>query len=225
MFRTIIRIDAAACNGCGACASACHEGAIEMAGGKARLTRENFCDGLGDCLPACPAGAISFEKREAPAYDQTAAEAARRTRQAAPFQGRSGGPSLRRQTAGETVPTASQLSQWPLQLQLAPVKAPYFQGADLLIAADCTAYACGDFNSRFMRDRVTMVGCPKMDQADYGSKLGQILRENSIQSVTLARMDVPCCGGLERALEQALSTSGKLLPCHVAVLSTDGRVL
>ena len=221
MLRKIIRIDQERCNGCGACADACHEGAIVMENGKARLAREDFCDGLGDCLPACPAGAITFEEREAPAYDQAAVEAAKggcpgsRPRSVAPAAGGE-------ETGGKI---ASRLGQWPVQIKLAPVRAPYFQGAELLVAADCTAYAYGDFHREFMENRVVLVGCPKLDGVDYGEKLADILRENEIRGVLLARMEVPCCGGLENALRRALERCGKSIPLTVATISVKGEIL
>ena len=229
MKRKIIQIDREKCNGCGLCAAACHEGAIGMVDGKARLLREDYCDGLGDCLPACPTGAISFEEREAPAYDRAAVQAAKARGEAAPPP--LGCPGTRSgRIARETAPApreeaASELSQWPVQLKLAPVNAPCFEGADLLIAADCTAYAYGGFHQKFLRSRVALIGCPKLDEGDYAEKLTEILRQNDIRSVTVVRMEVPCCGGLENAVWRALQASGKFLPWHVAVLSTDGRLL
>ena len=231
MIRKIIAIDSEKCNGCGACAKACHEGAIGMVDGKAKLLREDYCDGLGDCLPACPTGAISFEEREAPAYDEAAVLAAKAAGGQAPRPGcpRSNAKRFQRQAdaafGAERAEVRSQLSQWPVQIKLVPVNAPYFQGANLLIAADCSAYAYGDFHNRFMRDRITLVGCPKLDQVDYSEKLTAILRENDIRSVAIVRMEVPCCGGLEYAAKEALRASGKFIPWHVVTLSTDGRIL
>ena len=311
MKRRIIRIDDEKCNGCGACAAACHEGAIEMIDGKAKLTREDYCDGLGDCLPQCPTDAISFEEREAPAYDEAAVLAARRQKQAAhsgcpgtqarmlhredmPTQNSAHGcpgsqaraiqrkeisagsaassdthlhaadfpvrnaahrcpgsqartiqseampaqpaahgcpgSRMRTLTRSETpaqsdAPAASELRQWPCQIRLAPVRAPYFDGAKLLIAADCTAYAYARFHSDFMRGKVTLIGCPKLDGVDYAEKLTEILRANDIQSVTVLRMEVPCCGGLENAAKRALQACGKFLPWQVVTLSIDGRIL
>ncbi len=311
MKRRIIRIDEEKCNGCGACAAACHEGAIEMIDGKAKLTREDYCDGLGDCLPQCPTDAISFEEREAPAYDEAAVLAARRQKQAAhsgcpgtqarmlhredmPTQNSAHGcpgsqvraiqrkevsagstassdaqlhaadfpvrnaahgcpgsqartiqsedmpaqpaahgcpgSRMRTLTRSETpaqsdAPAASELCQWPCQIRLAPVRAPYFDGAKLLIAADCTAYAYARFHSDFMRGKVTLIGCPKLDGVDYAEKLTEILRVNDIQSVTVLRMEVPCCGGLENAAKRALQACGKFLPWQVVTLSIDGRIL
>ena len=217
MIRRIIRIDEEKCNGCGACADACHEGAIEMIDGKARLMREDYCDGLGDCLPACPAGAISFEEREAPAYNEAAVLAARaiaRQREEEEAQ------AVFRGTA-----PASRLSQWPVQIKLAPVQAPYFAGAHLLVAADCTAYAYGDFHNQFIKNKITLIGCPKLDAVNYSEKLTQILAANDIKSVTVVRMEVPCCGGMEYAVKEALKASGKFIPWQVVTISTDGRIL
>ena len=223
MMRRIIRIDEEKCNGCGACAAACHEGAIQMVDGKAKLTREDYCDGLGDCLPACPADAISFEVREAPAYDEAAVQAAK---------AQSGGCPGSRPKAldpkASGIPASSipsQLRQWPVQIKLVPVRAPYFDGADLLVAADCTAYAYGSFHSDFMRDHLTIIGCPKLDEGNYADKLTAILRDNDIQSVTITRMEVPCCGGLEYAVKQAIQISGKSIPLRVVIISTEGELM
>ena len=202
MERKIIKIDEEKCNGCGACASACHEGAIEMIDGKAKLTREDYCDGLGDCLPACPADAIHFEEREAPAYNEAAVLAAK-----------------------AATHNTSQLSQWPVQIKLVPTNAPYFDGANLLIAADCTAYAYGNFHQEFIRNHITVIGCPKLDEGDYAEKLTEIIANNDIKSVTIVRMEVPCCGGIEQAAKRALQASGKFIPWRVAIVSTDGRLL
>ncbi len=207
MIRKIIKIDRDKCNGCGLCAQACHEGAIDMIDGKAVLTRENYCDGLGDCLPACPTGAISFETREAPAYDEAAVLAAKKD----PGTGTAAAPS--------------QLRQWPVQLKLVPPTAPWFRDADLLIAADCTAYAYGSFHEDFIRGRVTLIGCPKLDEGDYTQKLTTIFSENPIRSVTLTRMTVPCCGGLERAVKQAIAASGKAIPLQTVIIGPEGAVL
>ena len=235
MERKIIKIDQEMCNGCGLCAAACHEGAIGMVEGKARLLREDYCDGLGDCLPACPTGAIAFEVREAPAYDAAAVEAAKAAKAAQTGEtlpcGCPGSQarSIQRTTcAAPAVPAAgeeSQLSQWPVQIKLVPVRAPYFEGARLLVAADCTAYAYAAFHRDFIRGRITLVGCPKLDEGDYADKLTEILRLNDIRSVTVARMEVPCCGGLENAVKRALQNCGKLIPWQVTVISTDGRIL
>ena len=233
MIRKIIRIDENKCNGCGLCAKACHEGAIGMVNGKARLLREDYCDGLGDCLPACPTGAISFEEREAPAYDEAAvlhAKAEKEQQQPLPC----GCPGSNAKALkhdcdcaaqASAAPIQSRLNQWPVQIKLAPVNAPYFDGAHLLIAADCTAYAYGDFHNRFIRNRITLIGCPKLDSVDYTDKLTQILQLNNIKSLTIVRMEVPCCGGIENAVKRALMNSGKFLPWRVVTLSTDGRVI
>ena len=231
MIRKIIHIDEEKCNGCGACANACHEGAIGMVDGKAKLLRDDYCDGLGDCLPACPTGAITFVEREAAAYDEQAALENKKKEQPAPFMGCPGHAvkAFQRRAQAEAPvfrgEAESQLAQWPCQIKLAPVKAPYFQGAKLLIAADCTAYAYARFHEKFMRGKVTLVGCPKLDSVDYSEKLTQIIKENDIQSVTVARMEVPCCGGLEQAAITALKDSGKFIPWQVVTLSTDGRIL
>ncbi len=249
MIRRIIRIDEEKCNGCGACANACHEGAIEMVNGKARLMREDYCDGLGDCLPACPTGAISFEEREAPAYDEAAVLAAKKVAEAAkagqasaqtargPVHAAGGCPgsmarTIARQRENEEsqaalrgASPASRLSQWPVQIKLAPVQAAYFAGAHLLVAADCTAYAYGDFHNQFIKNKITLIGCPKLDAVDYSEKLTQILAANDIKSVTVVRMEVPCCGGIEHAVKEALKASGKFIPWQVVTISTDGRIL
>lgn len=227
MIRKIIHIDRDKCNGCGACARACHEGAIDIIDGKAVLMREHFCDGLGDCLPACPTDAITFEEREAPAYDEAAVQRAQKLAQKKPF---SGCPGMRaKQFQRSTAPAAgaacpSQLSQWPVQIKLAGVMAPYFDDADLLIAADCTAYAYGNFHEKFIRGRITLIGCPKLDAVDYAEKLTAIFAAHSIRSVTVARMEVPCCGGIEQAVQRAIAASGKVIPCHVTVIGTDGTI-
>ncbi len=228
MIRKIIKIDEEKCNGCSACASACHEGAIEMIDGKAKLTRENYCDGLGDCLPACPTGAITFEEREAPAYDEAAVLASKKKASKLPC----GCPgtqvhaiSRQEQVSACCAPMTSQLSQWPVQIRLVPVSAPYFDGANLLIAADCTAYAYGNFHHDFIRDHVTLIGCPKLDQTQYAEKLTAILASNDIRRVLIVRMQVPCCGGIEHAAKTALQASGKDIPCQVITITTDGRIL
>lgn len=235
MLRRIIKIDEEKCNGCGACASACHEGAIEMIDGKAKLTREDYCDGLGDCLPTCPADAIHFEEREAPAYNEAAvlaAKAAKEHAHKAPLPcGCPGSQSrtIRRETSGNAPQSAthntSQLAQWPVQIKLVPTNAPYFDGANLLIAADCTAYAYGNFHQEFIRNHITVIGCPKLDEGDYAEKLTEIIANNDIKSVTIVRMEVPCCGGIEQAAKRALQASGKFIPWRVAIVSTDGRLL
>ncbi|MGN0980647.1 MAG: ATP-binding protein [Candidatus Avoscillospira sp.] len=228
MFRRIIEIDENKCNGCGACAAACHEGAIAMVNGKAKLMRDDYCDGLGDCLPACPTGAIAFVEREAAAYDEAAVLAAKaRKEQTLPCgcPGSAAKAIQRQEVPADHAPQPSQLRQWPVQIKLVPVNAPWFAGADLLVAADCTAYAYGSFHSDFIKGRVTLVGCPKLDAVDYAVKLTEILRCNDIRSVTVVRMEVPCCGGIEMAVKKALQNSGKSIPCRVAVISTDGRIL
>ena len=229
MLRRIIRIDEEKCNGCGACAAACHEGAIEMVNGKAKLTREDYCDGLGDCLPACPVNAITFEEREAPAYDEEAVrrnQAEKAARQCA-CPGSQARALERPQVApAESVhaPAQSQLMQWPVQIKLVPVNAPYFENAKLLIAADCTAYAYANFHQDFIRGHITLIGCPKLDEGDYAEKLTAILQHNNIKSVTIVRMEVPCCGGIERAAKTAIQNSGKFLPWQVVTITTDGRI-
>lgn len=229
MVRKIITIDQEKCNGCGACAAACHEGAIEMINGKATLTREDYCDGLGDCLPACPTGAISFEEREAPAYDHEAVERAKRA--VAPLPCGCPGTNSRvihRDTAAPIThheEIQSQLNQWPCQIKLVPIHAPYLNNADLLIAADCTAFAHGDFHRHFMRDRITLIGCPKLDEGDYAEKLTQIFAFNTVKSVAVLRMEVPCCGGIENAVKRAINASGKVIPLQVVTITTDGQIL
>lgn len=269
MIRRIIKINEEKCNGCGACAAACHEGAIQMVDGVAKLIRDDYCDGLGDCLPACPTNAISFEEREALPYDEAAVEAAKIVkmikeqnaqasdetvqpkvlpcgcpgtqsksiiRESAPHTG-GGCPSANAKsiTPGEScdsqshnngysAPLTSQLSQWPVQIKLVPINAPYFNGANLLIAADCTAYAYGNFHNEFIRNRITLIGCPKLDEGDYTEKLTQIIANNDIKSVTIVRMEVPCCGGIENAAKNALQASGKFIPWQVVTVTTDGRL-
>lgn len=197
MIRRIIKINEELCNGCGACAAACHENAIGMVDGKARLLKDDYCDGLGDCLPTCPTGAITFEEREAAAYDEAAVKAR----------------------------MDSQLSQWPVQIKLVPVQAPYFKDARLLVAADCTAFAYGNFHNDFIAGRVTLIGCPKLDMVDYAEKLTEIIRLNDIKDVTIIRMEVPCCGGLEMAVKNALMASGKFIPWSVVTVRTDGALI
>ena len=202
MIRRIIQIDEEKCNGCGACAAACHESAIGMVDGKAKLLRDDYCDGLGDCLPACPTGAITFVEREAAAYDEAAVLANQK----------------------KATKSQSQLQQWPVQIKLLPVHAPFYEGANLLIAADCTAYAYAKFHDEFLKDRVVLVGCPKLDSTDYAVKLAEIIRQNAVQSITVVRMEVPCCGGLEMAAKRALEASGKRLPWQVITVGTDGTI-
>ena len=212
MIRRIIRIDQEKCNGCGLCAGACHEGAIGMVEGKASLLREDYCDGLGDCLPACPMNAISFEEREAPAYDEVAVLAAKRAKEniAEP---------------GEAAPAASELMNFPVQIKLLPPTAPYLKDAELLIAADCCAYACGSFHRDFIRGKITMICCPKLDGVNYAEKLAQIFRFNDIKSITVARMTVPCCGGLSHAVKTALAAGGKQIPLSIVTISPEGKVV
>lgn len=231
MKRKIIKIDAEKCNGCGLCADACHEGAIGMKEGKAVLLREDYCDGLGDCLPACPVGAISFEEREALAYDEEAVRLAQIRKQAFSLScGCPGTESREIRHTGviedkEEKPAVSRLSQWPVQIKLVPVNAPYFNGADLLVAADCTAYAYGSFHNDFIKGRITLIGCPKLDNVDYTDKLTEIIGNNDIKSVTVVRMQVPCCGGIENAVKNALQSSGRSVPLQVVTVSTDGRTV
>ena len=228
MVRRIIEIDEEKCNGCGACAKACHEGAIGMIDGKAKLLRDDYCDGLGDCLPTCPTGAIKFVEREALPYDEAAVMAAKEK------SGCSGGGcpgSMAKEVNAPTAPSAadaavqlSQLRQWPVQIKLAPINAPWFKGAKLLIAADCTAYAYGSFHNDFIKDHVALIGCPKLDAVDYSEKLTEILKNNDIKSVTVTRMEVPCCGGIEMAVKRALLNSGKLIPWSVVTIGIDGTI-
>ena len=238
MIRKIIRIDHERCNGCGACAKACHEGAIEIINGKAELVREHFCDGLGDCLPECPTGAISFEEREAPAYDEKAVKEAQekafvKNQAASKHMGCPGAKSMQIRRPAEpgigslalNPAQMSALRNWPVQIKLAPVSAPYFNGAKLLIAADCTAYAYASFHQDFIRNKLTLIGCPKLDQVDYSEKLTAIIQGNDIQSVTIVRMEVPCCGGLEMAAKKALQNSGKFIPWQVVTISIDGKIM
>jgi len=231
MIRKIIQIDESKCNGCGACAQACHEGAIGMAEGKAKLLRDDYCDGLGDCLPACPTGAITFTQREGAAYDEAAVKAAK-AKAEDPLPCGCPGTASRtlKQADGSPAPakaetTPSRLAQWPVQIKLVPLRAPYFAGARLLIAADCSAFARGDFHERFMKNHVTLIGCPKLDAVDYAEKLTEIFRHNDIKSVTVVRMEVPCCGGIETAAKNALMKSGKWIPWQVVTLATDGTIL
>ena len=258
MVRQIIHIDENKCNGCGICASACHEGAIDIVDGKAKLVRENFCDGFGDCLPNCPTGAITFETREAPEYDEAAVEAAKKAKEekkeshgmtdrekemqkemmqhAAHAGGCPGSRFMQLDRAPENADECpapsigyarpvSRLGQWPCQIKLLPAQAPFYNGAKLLIAADCTAYAYANMHEEFMKGKVTLIGCPKLDDIDYTDKLTEIIRDNDIKEVTIVRMEVPCCGGLQRAAENALKASGKFIPWQVVTISRDGRIL
>ena len=227
MIRRIITIDEEKCNGCGLCADACHEGAIGMVNGKAKLLREDYCDGLGDCLPACPMNAISFEEREAPAYNEAAVLAAKKAKEA-PLP--CGCPGSACQSIPHSAPAAdvyvpSELINFPVQIKLLPPNAPYFDGADLLIAADCTAYSYGNFHHDFMKDKVTMIGCPKLDAVDYSEKLTEVFKYNNIRSITVTRMTVPCCGGLSHAVKTAVANSGKNIPLHIVTISPDGQII
>ena len=227
MVRRIIQIDEDKCNGCGACAKACHEGAIGMVNGKAKLLRDDYCDGLGDCLPTCPTGAITFVAREAAAYDEAAVLANKETH-SCPSGGCPGSAAktMARHTApAAAAPVESQLRQWPVQIKLVPIKAPWLDGAKLLIAADCTAYAYGNFHQEFMADRVTLIGCPKLDGVNYAEKLTQILAGNNIRSVTVTRMTVPCCGGLSQAVKTAVENCGKDIPLTIVTISPDGQII
>ena len=234
MIRRIIEIDKEKCNGCGLCANACHEGAIGMVDGKATLLRDDYCDGLGDCLPVCPTGAITFVEREAAAYDEAAVQANMAKKGKIPCACPGSQSKLlevqekmaaKREEEATPVAVPSRLRQWPVQIKLAPIKAPYFDGAKLLIAADCTAYAYGNFHEEFMKGKITLVGCPKLDMVDYSEKLTEIIKQNDIQSVTIVRMEVPCCGGMELAAKKALQASGKFIPWQVVTISTDGKIL
>lgn len=227
MIRRIIEINEEKCNGCGACANACHEGAIGMVNGKAKLLRDDYCDGLGDCLPACPTNAISFVEREAAAYDE---EAVKRNQAKKSLPCGCPGTNSKKITRKEENNTVcreaqSRLMQWPVQIKLVPVNAPYFDGANLLIAADCTAYAYGDFHNKFIKNKITVIGCPKLDEIEYSQKLTEIIKNNDIKSVTVVRMEVPCCGGIENAAKKAIKNSGKFIPWQVVVISTDGSII
>ena len=240
MVRKIIHIDEEKCNGCGICASACHEGAIDIIDGKAKLVRENFCDGFGDCLPGCPTGAITFEEREAPAYDEAAVKAAQEQKMREEMMQHAAGhgcpgsrfmqlkqaePEEQETTVSAYAKLLSQLEQWPCQIKLLPTQAPFFDGAKLLIAADCSAYAYANMHEDFMKGKITLIGCPKLDDVDYTEKLTDIIMYNDIKSVTVVRMEVPCCGGLQRAAENALKNSGKFIPWQVVTISRDGKIL
>lgn len=231
MIRKIIKINEERCNGCGACASACHEGAIEIINGKAKLTREDYCDGLGDCLPSCPVDAISFEEREAPEYNEKAVLEAKMKKQEAALPcgcpGTKSKAIKREEIALNPTLTAiaSQLTQWPCQIKLVPINTPYFENANLLVAADCTAFAYGNFHNEFIKNHITLIGCPKLDDCDYAEKLTAIIKNNNIKSVKVARMEVPCCGGIENAVKRALQASGKFIPWQVVTISTNGKIL
>lgn len=219
MIRKIIQIDEEKCNGCGICVNACHEGAIGMMKGKAKLLRDDYCDGLGDCLPTCPTGAITFVEREAAAYDEVAVMAAMKHKVSSCSCSGSTAKVIQHSSA------ESQLSQWPIQIKLVPVHAPYFNQAHLLVAADCTAFAYGAFHNRFIKNKITLIGCPKLDSVNYAHKLTEIIRNNEIKSVTVVRMEVPCCGGIEQAVKTALQNSGKFIPWQVAVISSQGEII
>ena len=234
MVRQIIKIDREKCNGCGLCVSACHEGAIGLEDGKAVLLRDDYCDGLGNCLPVCPTGAISFEDREALEYNESEVKKNMAETEKLPC----GCPgtnarALNREETGMAVASAasptraatSQLKQWPVQIKLVPVNAPYFENANLLVSADCAAYAYGNFHSEYMRNRITLIGCPKLDEGDYSEKLTAILTTNNIKSVTVVRMEVPCCGGIEDAVKTALKGCGKMIPWQVVTVSIDGKLV
>ena len=233
MIRKMIKIDESKCNGCGLCVSACHEGAIGLVDGKARLLREDYCDGLGNCLPVCPTKAISFEEREAAAFDEAAVKSNAENKQLTPKA--FGCPGTRSKTIerdnccgpaqAQTAPTETHLNQWPVQLKLVPPNAPYLKSANLLLAADCAAYAYGNFHNKYMKNRITVIGCPKLDDCDYSEKLTAILKMNDIKSVTVARMEVPCCGGIENAVVTALKNCGKVIPWQVVTISTDGKII
>ncbi len=233
MVRRIIKIDEDKCNGCGLCASACQEGAIGLVHGKAKLLRDDYCDGLGNCLPVCPTGAISFEEREAAAYDEAAVEANMKAEQ--PKTLACGCPGTNAKAikhedgasaeSQQGVKAATRLNQWPVQIKLVPVGASYFDDANLLVAADCAAYAYGNFHNDYMKNKITIIGCPKLDEGDYAEKLTAILSQNNVKSVTVVRMEVPCCGGIENAVKTALKSCGKLIPWQVATIATDGRIL
>lgn len=238
MIRKIIKIDEEKCNGCGICVSACHEGAIGMVNGKAKLMRDDYCDGLGDCLPGCPVNAISFEEREAAEYDEAAVKANMAAKKAEPAPSvHFGCPGMHSKTIErktekhesheirETREIESQLNQWPVQIKLVPINAPYFNNANLLIAADCTAYSYGDFHNKFMKNKITLIGCPKLDEGNYADKLTAILENNDIKSLTVVRMQVPCCGGIVNAVKKALLQSGKLIPWNIVTISTNGEII
>ncbi|MGP1587076.1 MAG: ATP-binding protein [Treponemataceae bacterium] len=241
MKRKIIKIDEEKCNGCSLCAKACHEGAIGMVNGKAKLLRDDYCDGMGDCLPACPTGAISFEHREAAAYDEIAVQKNKQENKNTIHQKNFSCPGnavkvfnrikenqnkvVYKNDPVKTEQIKSQLNQWPVQIKLVPVNAPYFSGSHLLIAADCTSYAYANFHNEFMKNKITLIGCPKLDSTDYSEKLTEILEQNEIKSLTIVRMEVPCCGGIERACITALKNSGKFIPWNIVTISTDGNII
>ncbi len=225
MLRKIIKIDQTKCNGCGACASACHEGAIEMVNGKAQLTREDYCDGFGDCLPACPVDAITFEMREAPAYNEEAVLASKAKKSFVCPGSRVKAINKKEVSCEPNIKCVSELTSWPVQIKLVPVNAPYFNGAKLLVAADCTAFAYASIHQDFIKDHITLIGCPKLDNIDYAEKLTQIIKNNDIVNISVLRMEVPCCGGLENAVKRALKESGKVIPWSVTIVTTDGSLI
>ena len=225
MLRKIIKIDQTKCNGCGACASACHEGAIEMVNGKAQLTREDYCDGFGDCLPACPVDAITFEMREAPAYNEEAVLASKAKKSFVCPGSRVKAINKKEVSCETNIKCVSELTSWPVQIKLVPVNAPYFNGAKLLVAADCTAFAYASIHQDFIKDHITLIGCPKLDNIDYAEKLTQIIKNNDIVNISVLRMEVPCCGGLENAVKRALKESGKVIPWSVTIVTTDGSLI
>lgn len=225
MLRKIIKIDQTKCNGCGACASACHEGAIEMVNGKAQLTREDYCDGFGDCLPACPVDAITFEMREALAYNEEAVLASKAKKSFVCPGSRVKAINKKEVSCEPNIKCVSELTSWPVQIKLVPVNAPYFNGAKLLVAADCTAFAYASIHQDFIKDHITLIGCPKLDNIDYAEKLTQIIKNNNIVNISVLRMEVPCCGGLENAVKRALKESGKVIPWSVTIVTTDGSLI
>lgn len=225
MLRKIIKIDQTKCNGCGSCASACHEGAIEMVNGKAQLTREDYCDGFGDCLPACPVDAITFEMREAPAYNEEAVLASKAKKSFVCPGSRVKAINKKEVSCEPNIKCVSELTSWPVQIKLVPVNAPYFNGAKLLVAADCTAFAYASIHQDFIKDHITLIGCPKLDNIDYAEKLTQIIKNNDIVNISVLRMEVPCCGGLENAVKRALKESGKVIPWSVTIVTTDGSLI
>jgi NAD-dependent dihydropyrimidine dehydrogenase PreA subunit len=234
MIRKIINIDEEKCNGCGACANACHEGAIKIVNGKARLIRDDYCDAFGDCLPSCPTGAITFTEREAAQYDRQAVLLGKVVNTGIPHTGCPGSNSrsisrsevsVEKKNDTSSQESLSQLTQWPVQIKLAPVNAPYFNNAKLLIAADCTAFSRADFHEMFIKGHITLIGCPKLDSVDYSEKLTEIIKNNDIKNITVVRMEVPCCGGIENAVKKAIINSGKMLPWQVVTISIDGKIL
>ena len=230
MLRKIIQIDEDKCTGCGICVDACHEGAIGLVNGKAKLMRDDYCDGLGDCLPTCPTGAISFIEKDTLAYDEEAVKKNMEKRMQESGTMHSGCPGSMMHTlnpvvSSPSIDVSSQLTSWPVQIKLAPINAPFFQHAKLLVAADCTAYAYANFHQEFMRNKVTLIGCPKLDEGDYSEKLTEIFSSNEIKSIHLVRMMVPCCGGLSKAVVNAIAASGKQIPCTITTISPQGEII